>query len=151
QEPDAPLLARFLSMDQRMVDYVLGDGTMDGRLSLFCRISEGTTERGPADEIAETAKRRSDDLIFLLHGPAGCGKKASAAAAAAALGRKLLAADLRLAPPVEAMPWAALRREALLSDAWLYVDHWEVWSSGPAAPILQRELAIPGQPLFIGC
>jgi ATP-dependent 26S proteasome regulatory subunit len=150
QDADPPFVSRVLSADQRIVDFVLGASQIDGRLSDFCRIVRGVAATGPALVMADTVRRRPNGLVFLLHGPPGTGKKTNAASAAASLGMNLLVADVRIAPPVDAIPWALLRREARLSNACLYLDHWDVIASGPSAPILERELTIEGRPFFLG-
>src|SRR5262249_13321615 len=77
---------------------------------------------------AQDARGHGSPLCFLFQGPAGVGKKHTAAALCAAEGINLVVADVSqmLAHgAVEAVRWARLFREARLRAAAVYLEHAE--------------------------
>jgi AAA+ superfamily predicted ATPase len=131
----APLLARALEVDPRIVAFLHGDDALDSRIAAHARL---VTPALRLDEL-----RLPDDLrralprfvgegeqeqapIVHLHGPPGAGKRALCAALCLHAGRPLLGVDCAalLATGDEAFGRAAalVKREALLSGAAV---HWE--------------------------
>jgi len=129
----APLLGRLLKVDDRIVDYLLGSDECDIRLCSFVHdVCPGTGIEGSPLEaqvrtrLLQLARR---GVLFLFRGGYGVGRRRAAEALCGELGRGLLVVDLRRMLESELPFEAALRlafREALLRDAALYWDHFDV-------------------------
>lgn len=131
------LLDKRLSLDPRLVDYLLGIPVVDQRLLPFVELWD--QEKSCADTVAlpghkgwlpELTERiegilSSGGSVHLkICGPEGSGKRSVAKAICTALGRKLLAVDCALLLAGGQDPQALLRlvhREALLQNAVLYL------------------------------
>lgn len=122
QDPDPPLIARYLRLEERIADFLLG--------RLDHEPYEWEEAPRPLAELFLTDALRSSitsvspavgegRLVLFLHGPPGSGKQALAGAVAAEGGRPLLTLDLSAS---EEPPGAAPRSEAILHDAVLYVE-----------------------------
>ncbi len=132
-------LAQFLRLDPRILEYLLGHGTLDARLA---RVAELDAAATPLDELpldpavgarllafahrefaGESSPRQAS--VLHLHGPRGVGKRALAAAVAASLDAPLLRLDARRLTGLDGESAASLRlaaRESLLLRIPLYVD-----------------------------
>ncbi len=132
---DPPLLGHALVPDEAVVRHVLGEEGIDSRLAPFAELSsedigpEGSPlAESEAQALAALAARSREDgagLVLSFHGPAGSGKRRAAAALAAALGCKLVAADLTRAAEGERDARETMRVVALhvaLYDALLFVE-----------------------------
>jgi SpoVK/Ycf46/Vps4 family AAA+-type ATPase len=170
QDREPALPARFMKVDQRIVDYLLERGTLDERLAGFTRVAISTRALAdlalPPDLVAQLeaivrryASGRLDKPrgVFFFYGPYGVGKQAAAESICAALGAPLLAVDLSAAlaggtPPPTLL--ALLRREAVLRGAGVYLAHGEALLGAQqelahAARLADALQGFPG-PLFIG-
>ena len=94
---EPPLLAHYLKLDDAVVRHLLGDESLDGRLAAAAEVvpapRPGDVEDGLL-ELVRAYRARAEPLIVYLRGPRGVGKRALAAALAAALGAPLLVLDL---------------------------------------------------------
>lgn len=137
-------LARFLSVDPRIVNFVLGHNVIDARLEGIVTLH--VPERN-FDEVAveETTKQcvfglvqrrfaagfeNKANLLVHLHGPYGVGKKELALGACGAMNCLLLRVDLEQLGYSTSAPEESLRfafREALLLQAPLYLEPIDVW------------------------
>jgi hypothetical protein len=137
-EPATSLMARPLSVDDRVVQYVLGSDVVDPELAPFVRLVSGVglpeLQTFLADCPAALAPWLRDGYLaggpmplVYLSGPADAGKQLVAGAATAAAGRPLLLLDVPAllngaSPSSHRPPWTAVVREALLQDALLCLD-----------------------------
>ncbi len=121
-DPDPPLPARAVRLDERVADFLLGRPDHDDHewvpsprrfagLVLDGRVRARVVAAAPAVAAGE--------LVLFLHGPPGAGRRALAEAIAAAAGRTLLAIDLARGAEHDG---AALRRDAMLHHGLVYVD-----------------------------
>ena len=129
---EAPLLTRFLQLDERVVRALLGAGGLDPKLAAFCRLTTPPAVAFDPDDGAHTVRRlvryatgAERPVRVLFSGPASAGKTDAAVGLAAGLGQQLLLADLGRCRDWRADPAATARtllREAVLSHAVLYLD-----------------------------
>jgi AAA+ superfamily predicted ATPase len=134
-----PLLSRFIKLEDRIVDFLLGTSQMDARLERIASIVRGPFALGDlvleesqrsvlgivrAHFEEEPAMRRT--LAIHLQGPYGSGKKALAEMAASEIGLPLIVVDARKmmdgSLPFEEVAWIA-GREALLQSAMLCFEN----------------------------
>jgi AAA+ superfamily predicted ATPase len=125
-------LERPLKTEARVIDFLLGQGQCDSRLSPFTSLSRNKRPlsqlRLPQalleDVHGAVISSAPDKCLFLFHGPAGSGKSSLAGALCAEAGRPLLIADLRAAL-LSSVPLptvlALLHREAILQGADLFL------------------------------
>jgi SpoVK/Ycf46/Vps4 family AAA+-type ATPase len=138
QEREASLLSRAIRPEERIIDFLLDQESLDHRVRSF------TTYREPARALATlhlppdlrqdlrhaTSVLREEGGILFFHGPGGGGKSSAAEALSAEAGRGLVVADLRQAHAAGASHPATislLRREARLHGANLLLAHAEAW------------------------
>lgn len=133
-QPNAPLLARTLRLDEQVVRLLLGDASLDSRLvgcsTLVAPSADWATL--PLDEpnhralttLVQRASSTQAPLRLLFLGRYGSGRRATAAALAAHAGSPLLAVDLVRALPASADGQLIERvfREAWFLGAALYLD-----------------------------
>lgn len=153
QDPEPTLIARYLRVEERVVDYLLG--RLDHEPYEWdespCPLAELvlTDElRSAIDSVSQAVGEGA--LVLFLHGPAGSGRQALAAAVAAESGRPLLTFDVSAA---DEQPGAALRSEATLHDALLYLEGVDklLGENAPAwRQSFLRDLDQGGQPLVLG-
>ena len=130
-----PLLSHFLKVDEQVVRFILGQRNTDARLTAYARVSEPAAaldDPAPCEEahaalleLVGRARAAGRPLNLYFHGPHAADKRRAAEALAAALGLRLLHADLPRA--AEAAPdfrqaLELLLREALYQDAILYLE-----------------------------
>jgi len=140
----ASLLARPLRVEERIVEYVLGSDRVDARLAPFTQLF-GADDPARKWALPYEALRglvrlfgqRGVTRVLYVHGPTGAGKRATVRMAAAAAERQLLLVDV---PAVLAalgerasLTLAAAAREALLQDALLVLEGFDVLLSDEAA------------------
>jgi len=156
---ERPLPARLLKLDEQVVNYLLGTGSLSQELAACCRLTTDLSElqnlRWPeslkAQLVAVTknhlhgprpAPRR---LIHHFYGPTGTGKKALAGGICRELGVPLLGVDLREARLRASQFEEMLRRtlrEGLLQPAAIYLEHFDqVLGDEPQAISEQRSVA----------
>jgi SpoVK/Ycf46/Vps4 family AAA+-type ATPase len=175
-EQPAPLLNRFLKMDDRIAEFLLGSDLLDRRLTASLRMARWVAPQIALRDlvIPENVKAKLEKMISLtadgtiglclLHGPAGAGKKSVAEAICRANNYALLVLDLPallrseayLAP---ALPFQTLLRlafrEARLYGSALYLDGWHELLNGEpvqhaAIRVVQQEIEeFPGL-IFLG-
>jgi SpoVK/Ycf46/Vps4 family AAA+-type ATPase len=143
-QPHPPLLSKYIKMDHRVVDYLLGSDRMDDRLMPF--VDEILPEIGfeeiliPGEikdrfenvmknrKLSESPQKPEQRarLILYFQGPYGVGKRTAAAAICHELGQRLLHVDLK--QPAGNTPLdfdtaiQLVNREALFQDCALYFD-----------------------------
>jgi len=139
------LLERILEIDEQIMDFLTGDYRMriNGTIGSFTEIYDGT--RVPDELILpetiiskiNAAIRLCEDgipVVFFLQGPRGTGKKASASVISSQVGRDMLVADTgRMVGPEFAVYAELVCREALLRDAALYFDNFDLLLADDAA------------------
>ncbi|MHC4366633.1 MAG: AAA family ATPase, partial [Planctomycetota bacterium] len=135
-------LAQFLKLDPRIVDYLLGNNNIDGRLSdlrfSYPSVSIDHILVDPAIKMqllnltqhhfaAQGVDRRN--LILYFHGPYGVGKRDLALGICGRLNCPMLSLDAGLLLTRESDVQTTLQlafRESLLQQAALYIDHADV-------------------------
>ncbi len=113
-----PLLAHYLKLDDQVVNFLVGEDTLDGRLAAFCRLLDGgeavANARVPGlPEFAADAVAQGKPVRIYLQGTSAGGKLEAARAIAKALGSGLLTVNLVLAP--DGVPLAQTLQLALLA------------------------------------
>jgi len=139
QNPQPPLLSRPLKLDDRIVDFLLGTGSIDRRIEPFTRLvysREGPFETAPATEtvnelvsLARThivnSSGTPDKPVFYFHGPYGAGRQSMARHICREFEVPLLVCDIeeiidRQLPFDETI--RLVFREALLQPAAVYLE-----------------------------
>jgi len=133
-------LARFLSLDPRILHYLLGDNALDERLGGSIRWTRPVAD-DPEFAVDPAARIRLANLLgyhascnasqpraltIYLQGPYGIGKLALASDLCEQFRQPLLVLDLELLRTREADAATALRlafRESILNRAALYIEH----------------------------
>lgn len=152
-------LGRFLRLDRRILNYLLGNNQVDGQLInlLTVQSPEVGLEQVLVDPAAKLQLSRilqrycwdpSEEyrkVVVYLHGSPGVGKRELARAACAYLNCPLLYLDLDhlLARESEAEPLLRLVfREGLLLQGAIYLDHLDEWlGEAPKAKMLLKAIA----------
>ena len=135
QEREPPLLARVVAVDERIVDWALGNAQVDTRLATVARLEvqpRAGARVAPArrGRVARALRQLQDrGGALYLRGPDGAGRTTAARAACADLGCALLHVDLALVPSstcslVELIDVAV--REATLHGAALLIANAEL-------------------------
>jgi SpoVK/Ycf46/Vps4 family AAA+-type ATPase len=138
-----PLISRFVKLDDRIVEFLLGNSQIDARIRSMATLSHSgaaapvstSVNEGQSLQIREFVKKRfaqPDDfretLALYFCGPYGSGRRALAAAISADLQLPLVTADgLKLSEGAVAFDEAVwlCGREALLQPAILCVDNFD--------------------------
>lgn len=132
-------LARFLKLDPRIVNYLLGDNGIDERLLGLANLYKplDVMNRIPVDPVIKTNVLRliqyhfceqtidRKRLVLYLHGPYGVGKRDLALGICGRWSRPLLCVDMELLLARDTDPEALLRlafREGLLLQAVIYLE-----------------------------
>ena len=137
-----PLISRFLKLDDRIADFLLGRDRIDARLETIAHVSNQEEDFGSIrldgdkenqirvfvnSYFAETTQRKAN-LVLYFYGPYGSGKRALAELIAGDLGLPLVVGDLARmregSLPFEEGTWL-LGREALLQPAILCLDNFD--------------------------
>jgi AAA+ superfamily predicted ATPase len=130
-------LARFLKLDPRILNYILGNNSVDGRLSdlkffnpapSMAHLLVDPTLKTQLLNLTQHHFQEDDGkkLVLYFHGPYGAGKRDLALGICGQLNCPLLSLDLALLLARESDPETTLRlafREGLLLQAALYLDH----------------------------
>jgi ATP-dependent 26S proteasome regulatory subunit len=137
-QPHAPLLARYIAVDPRIVRYLLDADAVDERLRACVSLLDPSAgaERWPADDatrrqlvrfVQEDATDRP--AIIHLRGPYGAGKQGMAEAVCRDLGRPLLVVDVAKMPgDKDAAPptlFELVQREVTLQGAAVFWKHFD--------------------------
>ena len=132
--PHAPLLSKYLKVDERVVNYLLGADDMDATLLPYVHTSSLATSMAelllPSDVkrrlllLCHASRTQQQPLLFYFQGPHGVGKESTAAALANELGLGLLVVDGEQLLATEERAFATtirlIGREALFQKALLY-------------------------------
>jgi len=131
-------LACFLALDRRILDFLLGENTLDERLAGSVELArpsssqelfaiDGAIRTGIVHLIRHyDSSAGFQSLTLYLYGPYGAGKRALALELCQQFQRPLLVLDLEMLRTREADATAALRvafREGILHHAALYIEH----------------------------
>lgn len=156
QAPNAQagLLTHTLKLDQRLVQYFLGDQALDDRLKAVAALSEAAHDFGVGVGTKDAAiqsvlKALPTSPLVLMQGPTGDGQVATAAALCAEQGLPLL--DVRIATPEQLVSLTPiLLREARLQGAALIFQHWDqcLNDSKQVSKIIWEQLSAFEQPIF---
>ena len=132
-QPRAPLLAKFLKVNDRVVLYLLGSDEIDDRIRPYVSklLPEQRLPKLPLDEATRrglqglaTRSRRQERIVVYLRGPRGVGKQSTAEGVCGEAGCRILVADVeRLLAGGEAAFKANIdlvNREAELQSAAIY-------------------------------
>jgi SpoVK/Ycf46/Vps4 family AAA+-type ATPase len=132
-QPHPPLLGKYLKIDERMAQYVLGSDSVDERLQPYVTLQEPEAHGAALLVDAEVTHRlsqflqhgpRDNGMLVYLRGPYGVGKHSTAEVVCAEQSLRLLVVDLeRLTSDADASYAKALsliQREAKLQQAAVY-------------------------------
>lgn len=148
-----PLVARFIKVDDRIINYLLGFDQLDPSIAPFTKLVRPQTDLAEL-VVPETVRRQiqtlisaargvvRQPLICLLQGPYGAGKKMVAQGICTVWAIPLLTVDLASLGTREvnvATVIACVLREALLRDSAVYLEHFERLNSGDATIVSYRE------------
>ncbi len=163
--PEAPLVYKRARLTPRVLDYIEGliapPRSVLGAAGRYVAMPMAGVElllpdRSIVDRAARALARR--DQVVELIGPPGVGRKSVAGAAARALDRPLVIADLAEVPTEPRGLLAELEpllREARLQNAVLVIDHVHAWADGEGQAWLWKHLtdllrAFPGPLALVG-
>jgi hypothetical protein len=168
QDREAPLGARVLKAEPRVVEFLLEVDRIDDALAGFTthvRPATGPDQPPLSAELRARLGFAAQALadapgVLLLRGDHGAGKREAAGAVCASLGRPMLAVDLEAAV-LSGLPAdrfiVLVRREALLRGAAVYLSGWHALTGeNPGADLrwrparLWHELGSMGLPVVIG-
>src|SRR5262249_31348918 len=134
-----PLLSHYLKLDDQVVGFVLGDDSLDQRLSGFCRIVEAPlSAAAPVPDVAANrilpilasqARNACQPLRLYFRGVAADSKMRAAQTVAQAVGSRLLVADMAQVPESAGAFHEALLlafRQSWLQSAVLYIEGLDV-------------------------
>jgi hypothetical protein len=133
-QPRSPLIRKYIKLDERVVDFLLGIPAVEPRLEGIAQhrdVSAGAQAWGMEDHLSQQtlhwaaqANNGGRRTVFYFQGPYGMGKQSCARKVCAGIGKNLLQVDLERLIADPPMPFRHLlrliEREARLSDAWIY-------------------------------
>ncbi|WP_152042260.1 ATP-binding protein [Salinigranum salinum] len=155
RDEDRPLLSRTVSVDERVVAFLLGDDDVDPELADVAELT--TADRSLTDLVIDTERREAlkriaarreegGPFVIHLHGPRGVGKAAAVAALCAIDGTPILTVDARAIEPSRSRDtFVRLRREAHLQAAALYLRQFP--SARPAATAEDESERVDPEPV----
>jgi MoxR-like ATPase len=134
-----PLLSKYLKLDERVVDHLLGCDDPDRRLAPFASHDVSVPSLEALCIPSETKRCLAllfakpmavgERLLVYLQGPSGVGKATAVSASCANVGRRLLVLDVERLAAAEEGTFATLvavaAREAVLRNAMLYWDRFD--------------------------
>ncbi len=142
-ERPGPLLAKFVRVDEGIVSYLLGGGSLDHRLAPVARLCQPEVQLDDVilpHEVREAVRAlarmadapgaeesRPEAAICVFQGRPGVGKKMAAEVVVQSLGTPLLVVDCERVMAGGLAPEDLLLafREPLLKQAALYLDHFD--------------------------
>jgi SpoVK/Ycf46/Vps4 family AAA+-type ATPase len=137
EEGKKTLLTRFIKVDDRIVNYLLGFNLIDKKIEHFTELIRAQTDldelqlpEEQKSEIEGLISRRelTDGTNCFLHGPYGVGKKTVARGICKELGMALLTVDIAYLVNTDADFEAVISRsfrEAKLQDSAIFLAHFE--------------------------
>ena len=158
-QPEAPLLAQFVSPAASVVAFLLGQETLDPALANSATLHVGVALTSPPGileaRLSQLQRAATSSPIFAFEGPYGAGKRATAAHLAAKAGQPLLTLSLpHLAgSEVGLLPGiAAAVRDGRLHAAALYLTGWDsvLPQEHPPEALWQMLLAYPHTVIIAG-
>ncbi|MFZ1983468.1 MAG: AAA family ATPase [Desulfatitalea sp.] len=167
-QPQSPLIKKYLKLDERIVDFLLGVPSMDPRLAPAVLLIDATSaaplllleekHQQRVVHFAAQAHSGGHRTIFYFQGSYGVGKQSCAQAVCAHIGKNLLRVDLERLIADPPVPFGHLlrliEREALLNDAWIYWNGFDRLLNekhrGLLAPLLQALQAGPAVAFLSG-
>ncbi|KST62189.1 AAA family ATPase [Mastigocoleus testarum] len=133
-QPQAPLLSKYLKIEERIVNYLLDDNEIDSQIKFYTNYQ--TPEQNLEDlllpnetkqrfqKLIEKKPAITNNFIFYFQGDYGVGKQATAEAICNNLGTGLLIVDgeqlLKLEPRELQTAISLIHRETILQEAALY-------------------------------
>jgi len=154
-EDRSSLLSKFIKVDERIINYLMGADEVDPRIRNFSTVLEPKSsisnlilaedKKNALAELIRWHSRMKDPVIFHFHGAHGTGKKKTAEIICKELGTLLLVVDSKGLTGEESIETLILiLREALLQKSSLYLEGFDVLSkdeeSGIPFNILINEL-----------
>jgi ATP-dependent 26S proteasome regulatory subunit len=127
----SPLLNRLLKADDRVINYLLGEDDLDGRIAACTQLMQAKAPGHLANEelvpglasLAQVHRERQQPLLLLFEGPHGVGKRSAAQAICHLVESSLLIVDaekLFTSAGDFALSVRLVHREAALVDAAVY-------------------------------
>ena len=161
-----PLLSQYIKVDQRVVNYLLDQDSIDSHLIPVCQCAVPHTDydslcmdshiKHRLKVICTQAIHTKSHPVFYFQGPYGAGKKATAHALCTELGLKLLTvhgkriAAMDEADSLQIIP--RIFREALLQEAAIYWDSFDILLNDEKHALLStvtRALESRTNPVFL--
>ena len=154
EEGKKTLLTRFIKVNDRIINYLLGFNLIDTKIEPFTELIQPQTD---LEEIflPEELKREIDGIIncreltdgtkCFLHGPYGVGKKTVAQCMCKELGIALLTVDLAYLVNTDADFEAVISRsfrEAKLQDSAIFLAHFERLFSEDTKNVLYKNILV---------
>ena len=143
-QPQSPLLAKFLKVDSRIAQYLLGYDEMDKRIRSFAvmrdpqnRFDAMLVDDSVKDRLAQFLDRSStaDGAIVYLRGPYGVGRQSTAEAICRTKGIRILVADFEWLTGEQneacVQAFGLVQREAKLQQAAVYWKYFDTVLNGP--------------------
>jgi SpoVK/Ycf46/Vps4 family AAA+-type ATPase len=148
------LLSRFIKLDDRIINYILGFNQIDTKIEPFTELIQPQTDL-EAIFLPEELKRKIDSIInckeltdgtkCFLHGPYGVGKKTVAQCMCKELGMALLTVDIAYLANTDADFEAVISRsfrEAKLQDSAIFLAHFERIISEDTKNVLYKNILV---------
>ena len=138
EEEKKSLLSRFIKVDDRIINYILGFNQMDTKIEPFAKLIQAQTDleeillpeelKKRIHSLIEHRERTGGELICFLQGPYGAGKKTAAQSICKDWGIPLLAVDIAALINREVDfkdVISHLLREAVLQNSAVYLAHFD--------------------------
>ncbi len=146
QDDQLPLLSKYIKIDERIINFLLGSDEIDSGIRDFSKKIEPNRsfrdlmlEADNKNNLIELIKwhsRKKIPLIFLFHGPYGTGKKLTAEAICKGLKMPLLIVDSKALAKDETFETLDLVvREAKLQNSLLYLEGFDTLLKDEASGI----------------
>lgn len=145
------LIDRYVTLDERIVSYLLDEPGLDPSLSSLVRFLSPPVSlddlvfspevRRRLTRLIDLVRKRDRGMVLYFYGPPGTGRKSMALALGGALGIPVLAVDLDLFPDESLLAFGdrvrRILREAILQNACLYWENAQSLLDEPRAPQLR--------------
>ncbi len=150
-------LATFLKLDRRIVDFIMGNNALDGRLKRFtlpspaaCSLDQVLIDQQIKDRVYNLVRHHvaiqmlGQKMVINLYGPNGAGKRQLAQAICKELNCPLLCLDLEILCENSAELESNLRlafREGFLSRSIIYLDNIAAIATSERGKVILKTLA----------